>query len=44
MLQMGMVFSSFALGYAVMQLPAGWLVDTLGPRLALAGAVGLWRS
>jgi MFS transporter, ACS family, glucarate transporter len=40
--EMGMVFSSFALGYAVMQLPAGWLVDTVGPRAALAGAVGLW--
>jgi MFS transporter, ACS family, glucarate transporter len=40
--EMGMVFSSFALGYAVMQLPAGCLVDTVGPRAALAGAVGLW--
>jgi MFS transporter, ACS family, glucarate transporter len=40
--EMGMVFSSFALGYAVMQLPAGWLVDAVGPRAALAGAVGLW--
>ena len=40
--EMGMVFSSFALGYAVMQLPTGWLVDTVGPRAALAGAVGLW--
>jgi ACS family glucarate transporter-like MFS transporter len=40
--EMGMVFSSFALGYAVMQLPAGWLVDTVGPRAALAGAVGFW--
>ncbi len=40
--EMGMVFSSFALGYAVMQLPAGWIVDTVGARVALAGAVGLW--
>jgi ACS family glucarate transporter-like MFS transporter len=40
--EMGLVFSSFALGYAVMQLPAGWLVDTFGARAALAGAVGIW--
>jgi ACS family glucarate transporter-like MFS transporter len=39
---MGMVFSAFALGYAVMQLPAGWLADRFGPRATLAGAVGLW--
>jgi ACS family glucarate transporter-like MFS transporter len=38
----GMVFSAFALGYAVIQLPAGWLADRFGPRATLAGAVGLW--
>ena len=40
--EMGMVFSSFALGYAVLQLPAGFIVDTIGPRAALTGAVALW--
>ena len=40
--QMGMVFSSFALGYSIMQIPAGWLADEVGPRAVLSGAVGLW--
>ena len=39
---MGAVFSAFALGYALAQIPAGWLVDRVGPRLMLAGAVCLW--
>jgi ACS family glucarate transporter-like MFS transporter len=40
--QMGMVFSVFALGYALAQIPAGWLADRYGPRLALAGFVTVW--
>jgi MFS transporter, ACS family, glucarate transporter len=40
--QMGMVFSSFALGYSIMQIPAGWLADELGPRAVLGGAVAFW--
>jgi MFS transporter, ACS family, glucarate transporter len=39
---MGIVFSAFALGYAAMQFPAGWLADRFGPRATLTGAVGLW--
>jgi ACS family glucarate transporter-like MFS transporter len=39
---MAIVFSAFALGYAAMQLPAGWLADRFGPRATLTGAVGLW--
>ena len=39
---MGIVFSAFALGYAAMQLPAGWLADRFGPRATLTAAVGLW--
>ena len=39
---MGMIFSAFALGYAVAQIPCGWLADRLGPRLVLAGVVSLW--
>ena len=38
----GAVFSVFALGYAVAQIPSGWLADRLGPRLMLAGMVALW--
>jgi MFS transporter, ACS family, glucarate transporter len=39
---MGAVFSAFALGYALAQIPAGWLVDRVGPRLMLGGVVSLW--
>lgn len=40
--EMGLVFSTFALGYAVAQIPAGWMADKAGPRLALTVVVGLW--
>lgn len=39
---MGAVFSAFALGYALAQIPAGWFADRLGPRIALAVVVALW--
>ena len=39
---MGFVFSAFALGYALAQVPMGWLADRLGPRRALAMVVALW--
>jgi ACS family glucarate transporter-like MFS transporter len=38
----GLVFSAFALGYALAQIPAGWFADRFGPRLALALAVAAW--
>ena len=41
---MGAVFSAFALGYALAQIPAGWLVDRVGPRLMLGGVVSLWSA
>ncbi len=40
--QIGLVFSSFALGYALAQIPAGWLADRFGPRLLLTAVVGGW--
>jgi MFS transporter, ACS family, glucarate transporter len=40
--QMGLVFSIFALGYALGQVPSGWLADRLGPRALLAAIVALW--
>jgi ACS family glucarate transporter-like MFS transporter len=39
---MGAVFSAFALGYAVAQVPSGWLADRFGPRLALTVVVSVW--
>jgi ACS family glucarate transporter-like MFS transporter len=33
--QMGEVFSAFVLGYALGQVPGGWLGDRWGPRLCL---------
>jgi ACS family glucarate transporter-like MFS transporter len=40
--QFGWVMSAFALGYALFQAPAGLLADRLGPRVVLAGLVGVW--
>jgi ACS family glucarate transporter-like MFS transporter len=39
---MGAVFSAFALGYAIAQIPAGWFADRAGPRLMLTCVVTLW--
>jgi len=39
---MGAVFSAFVLGYALMQIPSGWLADRFGPRIVLAALVALW--
>lgn len=40
--QMGWVSFAWYLGYAVMQLPSGWLADRLGSRVALAGLCAAW--
>ena len=42
--QMGQIFTSFLIGYAVFQIPGGWLGDKLGPRLTLAGSALLWGA
>ncbi len=39
---MGQVFSSFLLGYAMAQVPAGVLVDRMGTRRTLAVAAWIW--
>lgn len=39
---MGYIFGVFAIGYALFQIPAGGLADTLGPRRVLAWIVGFW--
>jgi ACS family glucarate transporter-like MFS transporter len=41
---MGLVFSAFALGYALAQIPSGWYADKVGPRIALTVVVGAWSA
>ena len=41
--QMGWVFSAFVVGYALFQIPGGWLADRWGVRVVLALAL-LWWS
>lgn len=40
--EMGAVFSAFALGYAIAQVPSGWFADRFGPRLMLSSVVVFW--
>lgn len=40
--QMGQVFSSFLWGYAILQVPAGWIGDVVGPSITLTGAALIW--
>lgn len=40
--QMGQVFSAFVFGYALFQIPGGWLGDRWGPRRVLTLAVIWW--
>jgi ACS family glucarate transporter-like MFS transporter len=41
---MGYIFGVFALGYALFQIPAGWIADKFGPRKALTGVVMAWST
>jgi ACS family glucarate transporter-like MFS transporter len=41
-IQMGQIFSAFVIGYALCQIPGGWLGDRWGPRLTLTLAVIWW--
>src|SRR6267378_591939 len=41
--QKGMLFSAFALAYALFEVPSGWLGDVFGPRKTLIRIV-LWWS
>jgi ACS family glucarate transporter-like MFS transporter len=40
--RLGWVFSSFLVGYAIFQTPAGWLADRFGPRRTLTAGVIWW--
>jgi ACS family glucarate transporter-like MFS transporter len=42
--QMGEIFSAFVLGYALCQIPGGWLGDRWGPRRILTLAVVWWST
>jgi ACS family glucarate transporter-like MFS transporter len=42
--EMGSIFSAFVLGYALLQIPGGWLGDRFGPRPILAGAISWWSA
>ncbi|HDR9089989.1 TPA: MFS transporter [Burkholderia vietnamiensis] len=40
----GLVFSAFGWTYALMQIPGGWLVDKVSPRVLYALALALWSA
>ena len=40
--QMGWIFSAFVAGYALFQVPGGWLADRWGARVVLTGALIWW--
>src|SRR5438876_1489135 len=39
---MGWIFSAFLLGYALSQIPGGYLADRYGPRKVLVAAISWW--
>ncbi|PYS04472.1 MAG: MFS transporter [Acidobacteria bacterium] len=42
--QMGWIFSTFTLAYAIFEIPSGWLGDTIGPRRVLTRIVLWWSA
>jgi MFS family permease len=40
--KVGIVLSSFFMGYAIMQIPGGWLADRFGSRKVIVAAVVAW--
>jgi len=40
--QLGMVFSAFTLGYAIVNFPSGFIVDRFSTRYVLSGIILLW--
>ncbi len=40
--QLGLILSAFGWTYALMQIPGGWLVDRVRPRLLYPAAIVLW--
>jgi len=39
---LGLIFAAFSLGYALFQIPGGWMADRFGPRRVLSGIVIYW--
>ena len=42
--QMGLLFSAFLWTYGLAQAPVGAIIDRIGPRPLLAGALTLWSA
>ncbi|MGE8638868.1 MAG: MFS transporter, partial [Achromobacter sp.] len=40
----GLILSAFGWTYAAMQIPGGWLVDRVSPRVLYAAALILWSA
>lgn len=40
--QLGLIFSAFGWAYAALQIPGGWLVDRLGPRIIYSLSLFTW--
>lgn len=40
--QMGLILSAFGWAYALLQIPGGWLVDRVSPRVLYMITLGLW--
>jgi MFS transporter, ACS family, glucarate transporter len=40
--EMGWILSAFVLGYALFQVPGGWLGDKYGPSRVVTGAILAW--
>src|SRR5438128_517013 len=40
--QLGIILSSFFFGYALIQIPGGWLADRFGSRKVIVVAVLMW--
>ncbi|MEP6999030.1 MAG: MFS transporter [bacterium] len=42
--QMGLIFSAFGWTYALCQIPGGWLVDRIAPRVLYPALIALWSA
>jgi ACS family D-galactonate transporter-like MFS transporter len=40
--RMGLILSAFGWTYAALQVPGGWLVDKVPPRILYPAAIALW--
>jgi ACS family glucarate transporter-like MFS transporter len=41
---LGLILGIFAVGYALFQVPSGWIADRFGPRKALTIVVAVWST